>query len=255
MKFLVLYLGFSVFLSHCNKPTYPKENILQEAKKLLKKESNLTGDLHFIDKTLYLEVWIPKEEIITEEKKVLNNAIKKIGSASVIITRLALSTDAEIDFLVSLAKIEGYNFCVVTMQRLQDIKDYLYLKISRGDYEKRVVFEIIPYDKIKYRNITMEEFLCRLIVSRYEMLLKTNPFLGTILGNFNLEFEYVSENKIVFSTYYNKFLEKSSELLLKSIVEKYYDEITKAYKFTHLPKKIEVVNRDNKTLFIISLKK
>ncbi len=68
------------------------------------------------------------------------------------------------------------------IETLQDIKDYLYQRISRGDYEGRLVMEIdIGQDGAiiisSNKEMTMEEFVGRLVISQYNMVLKEQPFL------------------------------------------------------------------------------
>jgi hypothetical protein len=231
---------FTFIFSSCNKPSYPKQNLPEHAKKLLKKELKIDGSLYLIGKTMYLEIEIPKEEIITEERKVLNNAIKKISACSIIITRLALSTDAKVDFLVSISKVKDQDFCIRTIQRLQDIKDYLYLRISRSDYEKRFVFEMLPYSKSTYKDITLEEFIGRLVASQYNMFIRTNPFLSALLSNLTLEFENINDKEIVLYT--DGILTSKTKILLEPILREIYKEVEKKYSIINLPKNITIVD-------------
>jgi len=231
---------FTFVFSSCNKPSYPKTDLPEHAKKLLKKELNIDGKLYLIGKTMYLEIEIPKEEIITEERKVLNNAIKKISACSIIITRLALSTDAKVDFLVSISKVEDQDFCIRTIQRLQDVKDYLYLKISKSDYEKRFVFEMLPYSKSTYKDITLEEFVVRLLTSQYNMFIRTNPFLAALLSNLTLEFENINDKEIVLYT--NGILTPKTRILIEPILREIYEEVEKKYFLPDLPKSVVIID-------------
>ncbi|MFN3550980.1 MAG: hypothetical protein ACK4WJ_04150, partial [Endomicrobiia bacterium] len=120
--FIIITIFFVLFLFSCKKPSYPKDQLEQAAKKILKKERNLDCNLKLIEETIYLEIEIPKEELISEEKTYLTKALKKIEAASLTVVRLSLSTDAKINFLVSIAKVKDFDFCIRIIQRLQDIK-------------------------------------------------------------------------------------------------------------------------------------
>lgn len=236
----------------CKKPTYPKERLIFEAERLLKKEGNLEGNLKLIGKTMFLQIEIPKEEIITEERKILQKAIKKIEKASIIITRLALSTDAEVEFLVTLAKVKNQDFCVRIINRLNDIKDFIYMKISRGDYEKRLIFEMLPYSKVSFEELKFEEFIARLIASNYNMFIRTNPFAGALLLGTTLEFEKLENDLIIFSINMNK-----ENLLVKPLFEnfifEYFLDIKIKYKDYKIPNKIIIIDKQGKELTKISL--
>ncbi len=250
---IIIIIFFELFFFSCKKPSYPKDQLEQSAKKILKKERNLDCNLKLIAETIYLEIEIPKEELISEEKTYLTKAIKKIESASLTVVRLSLSTDAKIDFIVSIAKVKDFDFCVRIIQRLQDIKDYLYLKISRGNYEKRVILEMLPYSKLEYKNISFEEFLCRLLVSRYNMMIRINPFLSNMLNNITLEFNQLLEKEIVLkSNHYKLSFTESVKQTIKQILIESYIDIFKKYKY-FLPTKIKIYDINDYEILSLSV--
>ncbi|MCX7940411.1 MAG: hypothetical protein N2555_01385 [Endomicrobia bacterium] len=247
--FYTLTFVLTLFLPSCRKPTYPKEKLVLEAKKLLKKEGNLEGELKLVEKTMFLRVDIPKEEIITEDKKLLQKAIKRIEKASIIITRLALSTDAEVEFLVTIAKVKNQDFCIRIINYLQDIKDLIYMKISRGDYEKRIVFEMLPYSKIAFQEINFNEFIGRLVASNYNMFIRSNPFAGALLSKTLLEFERIENNDVIFLSINTDIDIPAVKLLFESLVREYFLDIKKRYKtYQNLPHTVVVTDKKGKYL-------
>lgn len=242
-----LFYVIVVCLSSCSKPSYPKEKLSDSTKKVLKKEYNLDGSVKLIGKTLYLEIEL--SELTSAEKDLYKEILKKIQGAVLTTVRISLSSDAKIDFLVTIAKVKHYDFCIRIIQRLEDIKNYLYLKISKSDYEDRIIFEMFPYSKIKYIDFTLEEFVARLIISQYNMLLKSNPFISALLNNVSLEFYKITGNFLIIVA--NNNISNSIKELFEKIILKSYQKITTKYKMVKLPNLIEIVDENKNNVLTI----
>jgi len=243
LLFSIHYSLITVFFTGCSKPTYPKNKLEISAKKILKKEYNLDCSLKLVGKTLYMEVKL--SDMLSTEKNLPEKVIKKLHGAILTIVRISLSSDAKIDTLVTVAKVENYDFCVRIIQRLDDIKHFLYLKISKSDYEERLILEMLPYSKLDHKELTLKEFVARLIVSQHNMLLKTNPFLSGLLNNVSLEFNNLTDNSLTvianslqpnLSTPVKEFFEK---ILIKS-----YLDVLKKYSVFNFPESIKIVDRN-----------
>ena len=249
-KILLLLTAYFLLLTcffGCSKPSYPKEKLSESAQKILKKEYNLDGKVKLVGKTLYLEIELP--ELISTEKELPKKVFKKIQGAVLTIVRISLSSDAKIDFLVTIAKAKYYDFCVRIIQRLDDIKSYLYLRISRSDYEDRLILEMLPYSSVEYIDFTLEEFVARLIVSQYNMLLKSNPFVSAILNNVSLEFNTITDNALVIVA--DNYLNASIKELFESIISKSYFDVIKKYNLLNFPDSIEIVDKNNTKILTI----
>ncbi|MCX5782475.1 MAG: hypothetical protein NT145_07210 [Elusimicrobia bacterium] len=184
------FIIFSVFLSGCN-PTYPVGNLTESIQKLVKKEYNLESKASLVGNTLYLDIKL--EDISSTETKKLSAMLEKLQGAVLSIVRVSLSTDAKISFMVVTAIDPVWKLGIRIIESLQDIKDYLYQKISRGEYEGRLVMEIdIGQDGlINYtsdKEMTLNEFAGRLTVSQFNMLLRSNPFLSILLNKYELKY-------------------------------------------------------------------
>lgn len=249
IKIYIIFFTMLFTLYSCKKVSYPKDKIEESAIKILKKDYKLDGKAKYVENTLYLEIELP-ELFSPEVENLTKKALEKLQGAVMTVVRISLSSDAEIDFVVTIAKIKDYNFCVQIIERIRDVKDFLYLKISRSNYEKRLIMELVPYDSITYKNITLKEFVARLIVSRYNMILKTNPFLAALLNNTTLEFKLISGDLMVLVA--SNYVSNGVADLFRSILEKYYIEVVENYKLITFPPvlKIEDIKNNEIMTFI-----
>jgi len=254
-KWIIFYLSILpifFFFPSCSKPSYPKEKLQEAAKKILKKEYNLDGSLKLVGRTLYLEIELP--ELFSTQKDIPKKVFKKLQGAVLTIVRISLSSDAKIDTLVTIAKVKDYDFCVRIIQRLQDIKDFIYLKISKADYEDRLVFEMLPKSKINYNDLSIKEFVARLIVSQYNMLLKINPFLGAVLNNMSMEFQSMTNNSlIIIADSFQPSITDNVKELIQEILVKSYSDVLKKYNVFDFPQSIKIINRNENELLTINL--
>ncbi|MFH0948480.1 MAG: hypothetical protein V1833_05735 [Elusimicrobiota bacterium] len=239
-----------MFFTGCSKPTYPKDKLSESTQKILKKEYNLDGKIKLVGATLYLEVDLP--ELISTEKDLPGKILKKLNGAILTIVRISLSSDAKIDTLITVAKVKDYDFCVRIIQRLDDIKGLLYLKISKSDYEDRSILEMLPYSGLNYTDLTLKEFAARLLVSQYNMLLKTNPFVSALLNNVSLEFSNFTEDSIVLVTGSSQInLTASIKKFFEKILIKSYLDILKKYDIFNFPESIKIMDKNYTSVLVI----
>jgi hypothetical protein len=187
-------------------PSYPKGKITESVSSVIKKEYNLDGKAKLVGETLFLDVNL--SGLITTEPKILTSILKKIQGAVLAITRVSLSSDARIKFMVVTATDPSWKINVRIIQRLEDVKGYLYQRISRSDYEDSLILEInqksdenssAPNTFEQIQEMDTREFLGRLIVSNINMLGRSNPFLSIVLGNSQLKFTGITDNELVIS--------------------------------------------------------
>ena len=193
------FLVFSAAFSGCN-PSYPADRLTDSIQALVKKEYNLESKASLVGNTLYLDIKL--EDISSTEAKKLTAMLEKLQGAVLSIVRVSLSTDAKVNFMVVTASDPVWKFGIRIIEQLQDIKDYLYMKISRGDYEGRLVMEIdIGHGgAINYtsdREITTDEFIGRLIVSQFNMVLRSNPFLSILMDKYELKYISMTGSELV----------------------------------------------------------
>lgn len=196
---LLLFCTLLIPLAGC-RPTYPREKVAESVLKIIEKEHAITGNAALVGDTLYLDVKIPG--MVTAEQKTLPGVISKAQGAVLAVTRVALSSDADIRFVVITARDPSWKMQLRFIQRIEDVKGYLYQRISHGDYEDRLVVEIEnrPYEinaLMPQKALEPREFLGRLIVSQINMLSRSNPFLSVVLGSAQVRYEGYTDNELV----------------------------------------------------------
>jgi hypothetical protein len=252
IKLTALILFLAVFSFNGCKPSYPKEKITESLVKVLKKEYNIDSKVELKSTTLFLDVALTG--LTATEVKALSDVLKTVQSAMLTITRIALSSDAKIDFMVVNVTDPAWKLDLKLVQRLEDVKSLLYQRISRSDYEGRFILEI-EKNELSGANsadkapVSMEEFLGRLIVSQVNMVNRSNPFLSILLNNSQLKYKSFDNHELVI-TISGNLGGKLLPFYKKLLVEK-TKEIIKKYKLMNL-KIIRIVN-ENKSSEIIDL--
>jgi len=253
-KIFFLFLIFlTVLNTGCKKVSYPKDKIEESTVKILKKEYKLDGRAKLVGNTLYLDIELPELFSVEETENLPKKVLKKLQGAVLTVVRISLSSDAKIDFVVTIAYAKDYDFCVRIIERIKDIKDFLYMRISRSNYEQRLILEMLPYSKITYDNITLKEFAARLMVSRYNMTLKSNPFVAALLNNTMLEFRFISGDMLVLMAN-NYVVGTGINDLFKSLIEKYYKEVIEKYSLITFPPVIRVEDTRSQEIFSLNPK-
>lgn len=145
-KKLIVLLFVAIFVCSCA-PTYPKENLIEGIKDLVLKETGRKCEVYKFDSTIYLDMEM--DELISTKNEVVNEAIKALQNAVFAITRVSLSSDAEIKIMVISAFDPNYQVLLRMYQNIDDVKSYFYQRISRGDYEQRQLIEFEGPDTAK----------------------------------------------------------------------------------------------------------
>lgn len=239
-------------LSGC-KPSYPGKNVTESVLKIIEKEYGITGDASLNDQTLYLDIRIPG--MVTAEQKALPNVIEKAQGAVLAVTRVALSSDADIRYVVITASDPSWAMSLRFIQRIEDVKGYLYQRISRGDYEERLIVEMDGKTAAdpgitRRRPLDIREFIGRLIVSRINMLIRGNPFMAIALDNASIEYHGCSDNELAIKM--SGILSSDAMPFLEQvIIEKSASTVSRmgTWRFTQ----VRVIQSDN-TSRIIAIK-
>lgn len=205
-------------LGACGRPSYPAHRVEQASRELLKKEYGLDGAARLVGGTLYLDVRLPG--LTTTDTKKLEATVEKIQGAVMTVTRIALSSDAPIRFIVVTGSDPSWQIGVRIVGYLQDVKDYFYQRISRGDYTERTIFDLefglaaqaldpagggasvsvssASAGAVSARaDLTLDEFAGQLIVSQFNMANRGNPFLSVVLENTKLKFIALRDRELV----------------------------------------------------------
>jgi len=248
-----MLIALSLVLSGC-KPSYPKDSVPASIEKLLKKEYKLDGHARLVGETVYLQVDLAG--LVSTEQQALTDMLKQVQGASLVITRVALSSDAPIKNMVLVVTEPTYKLNLRIIQRVEDIKSFLYQKISKADYEERLILEIengegkpgnIDNEIEKNKDMSANEFVGRLIVSQINMLSRSNPFLGVMLGNAQLRYVDSNGEELVVSVSHS--ISKPVMPFFEDIINAQALKITKKH-INSGPKRIKLVDSDNNCVYI-----
>jgi len=249
-------LLLSLFAFSACAPSYPKEKITESVKSIIKKEYNLDGEAKLVGKTLFLDVKLPG--LISTEAKTLTKVLDNVQGAVLAVTRVSLSSDADIEFLIVSAGDPSWKLNMRVIQRLEDVKGFLYQRISRSDYEDRLILEINSNEKETGRpaktivpedgnEMDMHEFIGRLIVSQINMLSRNNPFLSLLLGDSKLEYLGSKDEELMISL--SNYLAPKTIPLFEEIISQKSSNIIK--KFTEWkPQRIKILGDKGQNILI-----
>jgi len=232
-KFFLLFVA-SFFIYSCA-PSYPKENLIQDIKKLVLKETGRNCEVHKIGSTIFLDMEM--EDLTSTKSEVTSNAIKALQNAVFAITRVSLSSDADIKIMIISAFDPNYQVLLRMFQNMDDVKSYFFQRISRGDYEQRQLIEFEGPDTAKEtildkHHISQEEYVARLIISQINMAARTNPFLSAAISALGLRYNSFDNGSIYVSS---KMVNSSSiEKLLGKIIEEKLNEYIEKYKISSI---------------------
>ena len=237
----------------CCGPSFPKETLVQDIEKLVEKESGILPKVTIIKDTLYLD--LEMENIVSLQSEVVSEAISSLQSAVFAITRVALSSDADIKIIVVTAFDPNFQVALRMFQNIDDVKSYFYQRISRGDYEQRQLIEMENPETTKAavedkHYISTEEFVARLVISQLGMLGRTNPFISNILTALNLKYLYI-DNGVVYLSSSGDDEILSSRYIVQLITNEFKKNIEK-YSIETI-NSVTVLDKENKTVLNIDL--
>lgn len=139
-----LFAGLIILsaLSHTGcAPTYPSEILDKAIAQLCREEYGVEVRVKILGNTV--GVYIPIEDLFDPKLNISKEAAKNINDVILSVSRVTLSTDAEINFYIVIAQdpilpeIE-----VVLIRYVNDLKMLHFDKISRGEFIKRMVIGI-----------------------------------------------------------------------------------------------------------------
>jgi hypothetical protein len=201
-KFLFLFLSLCIVSCGAWDASYPKDKLNEMLAKMVKKDTGIDASIEKYGRTLYLDMAL--KDLTSSESEKVNEAVKKMQSAVLAITRAVLSSDSEIKYMTVSAYDDDRQVLFRIVQNIDDIKNYMYMRISRGDYESRSLLEIEGPDTAAgsiaaKHDISDEEYVARMIAAQLNMAARTNPFLGALISMMNLRFVKVEDENIVYS--------------------------------------------------------
>lgn len=247
---ILIPISFLFFSASCG-VSYPKETLVQDLEAKVFKETGVEAEVYSIGRTLYLDMEL--DDLVSQDQEKAYRAMMNMQSGLSLITRVVLSSDAEIKYMVVSAFDSNRTILFRSVSSINDVKDYFYYKISREDYLSRNLFEIevarTASDSIEDRHdISDNEFVGRMIVSNVGMGSRNNPGLGSLISMLQLKYEDVdSEGNLIFSTVSD--IDTKAEAVIGTILKNETRKYSQKYEIDF--KKIKLLNRANNSVIEI----
>jgi hypothetical protein len=179
--------------------------MVEHVQRIMKDEYKLDSTAKLNQTSLYIDIVL--NGILSSEQKTLGEMLKKLQGGMLTATRVALSSDVNVIYIVVTARDPGQKMYVRLIQRIQDIKAFMYQRLSKNDYDDYLVLEIetpesandaavqLPFEN-KDEKAASDEFYGRLLVSNINMLSRSNPFMGVLFNNAQLQYCGYSGNEL-----------------------------------------------------------
>jgi len=144
------FLLFFLLFFSCNRPTYPKEKLIQSIKDIAKKEYNLNIKVKLIGKSLW--IYVAAGKLLDENFELNEKEVEKFSEASFVSSRVVFSSDADIIF-IPLIIYDKTGIEIRLFRHITDIKKFRVMYISQKDYLTRSNLKISLNPEIFGRKI------------------------------------------------------------------------------------------------------
>ncbi len=136
------FFAVAMALSHtgCG-PTYPKDMVDEAIVQLCREEYGVDVKVKIIGNTV--GVYIPISGLFDNTLNISKEAAKQVNDVILSVSRVTLSTDADLDYYIVIAQDPMLpEIEVVLMRYVMDVKMLHYDQISRGEFVKRMIVAV-----------------------------------------------------------------------------------------------------------------
>jgi len=149
----VLYL---VSLIGCTS-TYPQDKIKESIVKICKEEYKSDVKVETAGRTMV--IYLPLSDLMDFSFALTKTASAKINDVIFTAARVALSTDAKIDFYCVIAHdVKMPELQIIIIKNVEDVKRLFANDISRGEYMKRMLIDLRWSSQAKKEQVVKEVF-------------------------------------------------------------------------------------------------
>ena len=209
MKRIFPFLILLMFMGSGCKPTYPKTKVSDSIMNLCRDEYNT--EVRVKSKGRTLGVYMPVDNLLDSSLQPSEESFEKLGNVLHVLSRVALSTDADLEFITLVtrdSKISGFE--LVFARYVEDIKRFMVGDISQGEYMKRMDWEtrldplvflsdLASKDKkeqsaseeFSIEEVRLQDFLARQISRRIEDKFKEDKHLKENFDVANVNGEFI----------------------------------------------------------------
>ncbi|MDP3791209.1 MAG: hypothetical protein Q8R38_04100 [Candidatus Omnitrophota bacterium] len=153
---LVISYCLLVTLAGCS-ATYPKDKIEESVVRICKQEYKVDVKVEIEGKTM--AIYLPLADLMDYSFNLSKSASDKINDVIFTAARVALSTDADIDFYCVIAHdVKMPELQVIIIKGVEDIKRLFANDISRGEYMKRMLIDLRWSPQAKKEQVIKEIF-------------------------------------------------------------------------------------------------
>lgn len=151
-----LYALLFTLLAGCT-PTYPEDKVKESVVKICKKEYQADVKVEIAGKTM--AIYLPLTNLMDYSFALTKPASEKINDVIFSAARVALSTDAKIDFYCVIAHdIRMPELQIIIIKNVDDVKRLFASDISRGEYMKRMLIDLRWSPQAKKEQVVKEIF-------------------------------------------------------------------------------------------------
>ena len=184
----LLFISIALWGTGCEKPSFPKDKVISSVKQICLNEYGLDVNVRIKGDTI--GVVFEADKLISAKTGLNQEAMEHLGDILLSISRVCLSTDAEFEFFVLIAKdktIPGFE--VLFIRHVYDVKRFLLGSISRDDFFHRLLISFRFNPVINSRRAVQN-------------------FFSTLSRGMNPQVTYISEYEKdqKYLLMYNKFL-------------------------------------------------
>ncbi|MDR3330876.1 MAG: hypothetical protein LBS47_01355 [Endomicrobium sp.] len=239
-------------LSDCG-VTYPKDDIVQDLEKLIKKECKQNSRACILGRTLYLDMEVGV--VKSQNQETVLEILRKIHLVSFAMVRVILSGDSDIKYMVTTTYDVDKNIVFRVVKNIDDIKSYFCMCMSRSDYESRCILEIayFPFASriiTDRHDITDDEYIGRVIVSQIvNIISRSNPISWYLISTLQLHYAGINDKTLIL--FVSEHVDIKVNHILKNILREQVQKCSK--KYNKLFNRVEVVTSTGKTVLTLFL--
>lgn len=138
-------------------PTYPKEKLVESVIQLCREEEDLSVEAKVVGKTLGVHVSIPG--MLSQNMGISEDANRRLGRVIFSISRVVLSTDADVDFYAMIAQDTATpEVELILIGAVDDFKRLNYENISMDEYFERRLTKITLTPQFERTRVIKELF-------------------------------------------------------------------------------------------------
>lgn len=174
LPLLILFLsGFG-----CFKPTYEREHLARSVEEIFLNEYKMGVAARLVGSTLHTRIVVAG--LVGENLQLQTAKLDALDKALRVGNRVAMSSDADVKYLVFRLVDSRLGTSLDLIQRFEDYRSLVNVRISQDEFQSRMILEWgdALQNKMGDFDLTDGEFLARLVASRIQQNITGNPLVS-----------------------------------------------------------------------------